>query len=160
MDVGLDVDVRRGRGRLTRGGAEGSLLVALLLVLAVEAPGHDRIRSVLVVLVVVVGLVVLMMMFVVVLLVLVVAGVLGVVRWVLRRGSHRTHGVAERIGGAVVVAAVVEALVLLLLLLLLFIILLLVVVLLVLVVRLAERGMNDGLGHAGDVELGERRRDG
>ena len=158
MDVGLDVDVRRGLGRLTRGGAEGSLLVALLLLLAVEAPGHDRIRSVLVVVVVVVGLVVLMMMLVVVLLVLVVAGVLGVVRWVLRRGRHRTHGVAERIGGAVVVAAVVEALVLLLLLLL-FIILLL-VVLLVLVVRLAERGMNDGLGHAGDVELGERRRDG
>ena len=155
MDVGLDVDVRRGLGRLTRGGAEGSLLVALLLLLAVEAPGHDRIRSVLVV---VVGLVVLMMMLVVVLLVLVVAGVLGVVRWVLRRGRHRTHGVAERIGGAVVVAAVVEALVLLLLLLL-FIILLL-VVLLVLVVRLAKRGMNDGLGHAGDVELGERRRDG
>ena len=101
------------------------------------------------------------MMLVVVLLVLVVAGVLGVVRWVLRRGRHRTHGVAERIGGAVVVAAVVEALVLLLLLLLLLLfIILLLVVLLVLVVRLAERGMNDGLGHAGDVELGERRRDG
>ena len=159
MDVGLDVDVRRGRGRLTRGGAEGSLLVALLLLLAVEAPGHDRIRSVLVVVVVGLLIVVLVvLMLVVVLLVLVVAGVLGVVRWVLRRGRHRTHGVAERIGGAVVVAAVVEALVLLLLLLL-FIILLL-VVLLVLVVRLAERGMNDGLGHAGDVELGERRRDG
>ena len=151
-------------------GAEGGIVfVVVVILIVVESPRHDGIRGgtlvvvvvvvvgVLVVGVLVVGFLVVVVILIVVLVVLVFLVVLVVVVRVvgigIRRRSHRPHGVTKGVHVGVVFLgrrrSVSGALVVIILLLLL----LLLVGLVLLVVRLAERGDEHGLGHAGMSSL-------